>query len=91
MNDEFDSLIRLSIKNWTARYQPPKHGRAQLLQRARVLNLMNSVISSSFPPSRGELFNSSHGQYILDEWSKGCKGHLGLWPLQVFSSLRISD
>ena len=91
MNDEFDSLLRLSLKNWVARYQPPKHARAQLLQRARILNLMNSVISSSFSPSRRELFTSSHSQYIIDEWSKGCKSRLGLWPLQVFSSLRISD
>jgi hypothetical protein len=91
MNEEFDSLLRMSLKNWAAGFQPPRHGHAQLLQRARVLNLMNSVIASSLSPSRRELFTSSHGQYLIDEWSKGCHGHIGFWPLQVFSSLRISE
>jgi hypothetical protein len=35
MNDEIDTYLSLSLKNWAARKQPPSRGRERLLRLAR--------------------------------------------------------
>jgi hypothetical protein len=34
MNDDVDTIVSFGLKNWAARHQPPRDGRALLLEKA---------------------------------------------------------
>jgi hypothetical protein len=70
--DEIDNYVERNLKNWVARYQPPKDGRQRLLQAAskptlQQRSLLSQILSILVNPND----SFEHNIYLQSEWEMG--------------------
>jgi hypothetical protein len=85
MNEEVDTYISVSLKNWAANQEPPPTGRERLLHQARISTLIRekSMYPKFFFTRKSLAAHSSNG-FIGGDFST-----VRLWSLNVATGLRI--
>lgn len=88
MNSDLDVYISRSLKNWAAKNQPPKIGRARLMQAVkgppgRSNNLLQEFFEFLFSPILPVI-------RLEDEWLVDSVSQSRTWFAHIASSWRLS-
>ncbi len=95
MYDEMDRYLSRCLKNWAARWQPPRHGRQKLLDaivkpESSQKPFVNYVLSKDRPVAFGGDPDPLMAALYSNRWLGGSFTLLQAWPLHMASLVNVN-
>lgn len=92
MRDEFDVLLSRSLKNWAARFSPPKEGRKELLQKAaQTARNEKGWLARLLEWMQPGPFEPYALVYSGSDWTVAPRSHAQLWIFYLATSWRLAN